>query len=289
MKDGKFIVLFLVPLFFSIYGEYTITRSGRKMYFNSCSCGRSSYDENYRYKRRVKRETSKESIDVEDKENVKLSFKIGMNLSSFLDSENLVKKEAEKRKLDREKRSAEYYDDFNSYDEQNEGRKPSTLRKGKRKSRRMLVEDKLDMYLDMEDMDDSDYAIKENEPLVEQRLRSEKREPRVENSSRKNKRKQFTAKRLGNDPTEEDKLRHSQLIDEELDMYIDMKNMEEMDEMDALNSEESRKKPRKMRFRTAKRNDRGKNRDSSSDESEEIVRCTGKSDTTKKREMLLIK
>ena len=108
----------------------------------------------------------------------------------------------------------------------------------------MLVEDKLDMYLDMEDMDDIDYAIKENEPLVKQRLRSEKREPRVKNSSRKSKRKQFTAKRLRNEPTEEDKLRHSQLIDEELDMYIDMKNMEEMDEMDALNSEISKKKPR---------------------------------------------
>ena len=108
----------------------------------------------------------------------------------------------------------------------------------------MLVEDKLDMYLDMEDMDDSDYAIKENEPLVKQRLRSEKRETRVKNSSRKNKRKQFTAKRLREEPTEEEKLRHSQLIDENLDMYIDMKNMEEMDEMDALNSEESRNKPR---------------------------------------------
>ena len=42
----------------------------------------------------------------------------------------------------------------------------------------------------------------------------------------------------------EDMIDQQQLIDEELDMYIDMKNMEEMDEMDALNSEESRKKPR---------------------------------------------
>ena len=136
----------------------------------------------------------------------------------------------------------------------------------------MLVEDKLDMYLDMEDMDDSDYINEKNEPkfnsvmskelfnetnfnreepLVKRRLRSDKnkprngkKEPRIKKSSRKDKRKQFTAKRLRKEPSKQDKQRHSQLIDDEIEMYIDMKNMEEMDEMDALNTEESRKKPR---------------------------------------------
>ena len=93
----------------------------------------------------------------------------------------------------------------------------------------MLVEDKVDMYLDM---DDSDYVDETNfdrkEPMVKRRLRSKKNRPR------KDERKQLKAKNL----------RHSELIDDKLDMYIDMKNMEEMDEMDALNSEESRKKPR---------------------------------------------
>ena len=73
-----------------------------------------------------------------DNENVKLSFSIAMNLSSFADSENLVEKkriEKERKKeleKEREKRSAEYYEDFNEKhfdDEQNGRRKPSKLKK----------------------------------------------------------------------------------------------------------------------------------------------------------------
>ena len=93
----------------------------------------------------------------------------------------------------------------------------------------MLVEDKVDMYLDM---DDSDYVDETNfdhkEPLVKRRLRSKKNRPR------KDKRKQLKAKNL----------RHSQSIDDKLDMYIDMKNMEEIDEIDSFTPEEPGKKPR---------------------------------------------
>jgi len=43
MKECNLIVFFVAPVFVSTYGDSVITRSGRKMYFNSCTCGENVY------------------------------------------------------------------------------------------------------------------------------------------------------------------------------------------------------------------------------------------------------
>ena len=66
MKVCNFIIFFLAPIFVSIYGEYIHSRRGKKMYFNSCTCGENGfYTNDGRIDNggltRYKRQTSKES------------------------------------------------------------------------------------------------------------------------------------------------------------------------------------------------------------------------------------